>query len=343
MTEHSPHGMKTSRIEWISLSAATADAGYTDSRDVAASTDQDAVPLHALHVAGAQPGPRLLMLAGVHGDEYEGIDTILRLYEQLQPQQIAGSVTLLPAANPLAYRAGNRISPLDGVNLARAFPGRADGTPTERLAYMLHHRYIAQCDFLLDLHSGGSHYAVATFVGYDDNPASEHGRRSRAAAEAFGAEWLWGHASVAPGRTVSSAGQLGIPWLYTEAFGGRRVRPEDGELFYNGTLRLMRHLGMLSQAAAEEVRPAPSATPGLLQGDGDFDRSVTALAEGFYMPDVPLMAKVQQGDRLGTIRALSGEIIQEVLAHKKGRLVMVVGTPVVKAGDPIYMLADTAD
>ncbi|WP_420872064.1 M14 family metallopeptidase [Cohnella rhizosphaerae] len=113
------------------------------------------------------------------------METILRLYERLAPEELAGSLVMLPIANPYAYRAGTRISPDDDMNLARVFPGKPDGTVTERLACTLHD-LIAGSDFFLDLHSGGTHYAVAALAGYYHDPDSAFGRRCRAAAEAFG-------------------------------------------------------------------------------------------------------------------------------------------------------------
>lgn len=299
----------------------------------------ESVTLPVLQVTGTTSGPSLLILAGVHGDEYEGVETILRLYDSLNPNKVSGAVTLIPTANPLAYRGGTRTTPEDGLNMARVFPGDPEGAPTERLAFHLHHRFIAKASFLLDLHSGGTDYAVAALVGYNHNERTELGRKSRAAAEAFGSNLLWAHPEIAPGRTISSALQLGIPWLYTETYGGRRVRREDAELFLAGTVRLMRHLGMLQpEAAAEPLEQNEIVT---VYSDGNFDASAVSEADGFFVPAVDLNALVKEGDRIGTIYGLNGLPLQEVLAGTSGLLVMIKGTPVVKKGEPLYMLAAT--
>ena len=302
---------------------------------------QEPLAMPAMQISGAHAGPALLVLAAVHGDEYEGIETALRLFRTLDPQQVRGTVVMVAAANPLAYAAEARCSPEDGANLARVFPGRLDGSPTERIAYWLTRQLIAKSDFLLDLHSGGSHYSVATLAGYYFNEESEIGRRSREAAEAFGAELLWAHESIAPGRSVSAALAYGVPWLYTEAYGGRRIRREDAELFYGGTLRLMRHLGMLD---GQEMPGERLDAPGKLRrrriyGDGNFDKSAEACADGFFVQAVPLGAEVGSGDRIGTICSLDGQELQQVRAASGGLLVMVAGSPKVRKGDPLYMLA----
>lgn len=288
-----------------------------------------------LQIDGVRQGKTLLVLASVHGDEYEGVETALRLYRDLKPDELAGTVIIIPLANPLAYRGGTRTSPEDGVNMARAFPGNPEGTPTERIAWHLHHRFIAQSDFMLDLHSGGTHYAVSTLVGYYDNDDTEIGRQSRAAAESFGAAMLWAHASVAPGRSVSSALALGVPWLYTEAYGGRRIRREDAELFYVGAIRLMRHLGMLR---AETGADAPVAFR-RIYGDGNFDESERAESDGFFIPALPLGADIRAGEPVGSIYGFDGEVLQQVVAASAGVVVMLPGTPVVRAGEGLFMIA----
>ncbi|GAA3409135.1 M14 family metallopeptidase [Paenibacillus hodogayensis] len=321
--------------------------------------------LPVLQIDGAKPGKTLLVLSGVHGDEYEGVETVLRLYRELEPERLTGSIVLVPQANPLSYRGGTRTSPEDGLNMARVFPGQLEGMPTERIAWQLHHRFIAKADFMLDLHSGGTHYAVSTLVGYYHNDRTELGRRCREAAEAFGIELLWAHESIAPGRSVSSALELGVPWLYTEAYGGRRIRREDADAFLEGAYRLLRHLSMLapdahrpSEAAdhggdaGEETAAAAAAAdtgqgrgmqPALrrIYGDGNFDGSETAEADGFFIPGVPLSSAVEAGTAIGAIYGFDGQELHRVVAARAGVVVMLPGTPAVRKSEPLFMIAPT--
>lgn len=281
--------------------------------------------------------------AAVHGDEYEGVQTVIELGRMLSPGDIRGTLMMVPIVNGYAYRAADRLSPEDGRNLAREFPGNREGTVTERLAWHVGKSLIEQADFLLDLHSGGTYYEVPELVGYYDNDSDETGRRSRAAAEAFGFEVLWAHDQVAPGRTVSHATAHGIPWLYTEAFGGRRIRRDELLRLRQGALRLMDHLGMLADSAkwasagagtvpAQDIRYR-------LGGNGDFDGSVTAEAEGFFIPAVGLLQQVRQGDEIGVIYDVFGEIVHAYRAICDGVVVGLAGTPAVKPGSIIYTVA----
>ncbi len=295
------------------------------------------IPLHL--IKGADSGPVLLMLAAIHGDEYEGVQTIIELGRMLSPTDICGTLLMVPIANEYAYRAADRLTPEDGRNLAREFPGKREGTATERLAWHLGKGLIAKADFLLDMHSGGTYYEVPEFVGYYDNDDNDTGRRSRAAAEAFGFEVLWGHDQVSPGRTVSYAGDCGIPWLYTEAFGGRRVKYDEQQRLRQGALRLMRHLSMLAnptQWIQEEVIPEIRYR---LTGSGDFDGSVTAEEEGFFIPSVALLQNVRQGDVIGNVYNGFGETIRSYRAICDGVIVGLAGTPVLKQGALVYLIA----
>jgi len=295
------------------------------------------IPLHL--IKGNDTGPLLLMLAAIHGDEYEGVQTIIELGRMLSPADIRGTLLMVPIANAYAYRAADRLTPEDERNLAREFPGKREGTTTERLAWHLGKGLIEKADFLLDMHSGGTYYEVPEFVGYYDNDSNETGRRSKAAAEAFGFEVLWGHAQVSPGRTVSYAGDCGIPWLYTEAFGGRRVKRDEQQRLRRGVLRLMRHLGMLVNPSQWIPGEVESGIRYRLVGSGDFDGSVTAEETGFFIPAVALLQSVRQDDEIGTVYDEFGAVLRNYRAACDGVIVGLAGTPAVKRGSLIYLIA----
>src|SRR5688572_977763 len=106
----------------------------------------------ALVVNGSRPGKTLVAIAGVHGDEYEGVQALHEIYHQLDLGEMCGRLIAVPIANLAAHRAVNRHSPVDFLNLARTFPGRKEGTLSERLAHYLSKVIIARADFFIDLH-----------------------------------------------------------------------------------------------------------------------------------------------------------------------------------------------
>lgn len=293
--------------------------------------------LPVLAARGIEPGPTLLVLASVHGDEYEGIEAIPLAFGDVDPAQLAGTLVMIPICNLPAYEAAQRSSPIDGMNLARVFPGKADGTVTERIAYVLTEQFVRRADLLVDLHSGGVAYDIPTLIGYlhDDG---ELGRRSRAAAEAFGAPVLWGHPlPIPPGRSISVATEYGVPWLYTEAPGGGYARPDDVACFRRGILNVMRHLGMISGA------PETPAHPTRLVGDGNLDVVTLAPVGGYFRAQVELLERVNQGDVLGTIVDFFGESVASITAQMDGVVIMKRRVHRVQAGEGLLQVTNTLD
>ena len=100
-------------------------------------------------------GPTALLTGGNHGDEYEGPIALQQLAWQIEPAEVSGRIIILPYMNYPAFRAGTRVSPIDAVNLNRAFPGRADGTPSQKIANYINDVLVPVADIVLDYHSGG--------------------------------------------------------------------------------------------------------------------------------------------------------------------------------------------
>ncbi|MBI2951874.1 succinylglutamate desuccinylase/aspartoacylase family protein, partial [bacterium] len=119
-----------------------------------------------LCVTGAKAGPTLLVIAGVHGDEYEGVEAIPEIFSRIDPRSLRGALLMVPVCNVPAYEAATRSSPLDGLNLARVFPGDENGSVTQRIAHWITERLLKGADLLIDLHSGGVTYHMPTLVGY---------------------------------------------------------------------------------------------------------------------------------------------------------------------------------
>ncbi|MGH9644881.1 MAG: succinylglutamate desuccinylase/aspartoacylase family protein, partial [Terriglobales bacterium] len=132
------------------------DRGQNFSLDLELGSEAPGIALPLFLVRGASEGKTLVVTAGVHGDEFEGVQAILEVVAELDPSIMSVTMIAVPAANPPAFYEGTRTSPLDGRNLARSFPGAERGTPTEVLAFHLSKSIIACADFYLDLHSAGT-------------------------------------------------------------------------------------------------------------------------------------------------------------------------------------------
>jgi predicted deacylase len=296
--------------------------------------DGGQLDLPVLAAAGHADGPTLAVLAGVHGDEYEGIRAIPRIFDEFDAAELRGRLIAVPVCNVPAYRAATRSSPIDGLNLARVFPGDPRGTVTQRIAHVVTERIIAPANLLIDLHSAGVAYSMPTLVGYPyaDTPLA---RTAREAAVAFGCQVLWGHPPdpSATGRSISAAEALGIPWIYTEAAGGGRALPEDVDCYTTGVLNVMRWLGMLP--GQPETRPPRCH----LLGAGNTDAPIRVDRSGYFVSDVALLDTVASGQVLGHVLDFAGEPIEDIRAHAPGRVVMIRGLPAIHAGDGAFLLS----
>jgi N-alpha-acetyl-L-2,4-diaminobutyrate deacetylase len=191
-------------------------------------------------------GPSLLFVGGNHGDEYEGPIALLKLARTLEPEHIAGRVIILPALNLPAVLAATRVSPIDRINMNRAFPGDARGTPTLMIADYVNRHILPLVDAVVDIHSGGKTLNFLPFIGMhilSDKPLME---RTRAALLAFGAP-----VSViieefdTVGMLDTAVEDLGKVFLFTELGGGGSATAHTVAVAERGLNNMLRHFGLI--------------------------------------------------------------------------------------------------
>ena len=285
-----------------------------------------------LVIGGAKAGPVLLVSGGVHGDEYEGPLAITRLFHELEPADITGTFVGLVVANVPAFDSATRCSPIDGLNLARVFPGDANGSITRQLAYWMGQRLIGRADYYIDLHSSGSDMEMAQMVGYTlgSGPVAETRKRM---AEAFRAQVTWAHTDQASGRTLSYAIEHDIPAIYTECPASRRVSLPDTDIYQRGVRNVMRELKMLEG----DLEGSPSSY--YLTGLGNTDSALSVSRSGYFIPIPELLDWVEEGDLIGTVSDLAGNVLEEVRSPSTGYVGLRQLLPMINAGDTVFMLA----
>ncbi|MCB9967825.1 MAG: succinylglutamate desuccinylase/aspartoacylase family protein [Geminicoccaceae bacterium] len=242
-------------------------------------------------------GPHLLLLAGNHGDEYEGIIALLKLAETLGAENLAGAVTILPSLNHPAVLAGSRASPIDQGNMNRVFPGRRVGTVTEMIADFVLRELVARADVVVDLHAGGKSLDFVPSVVLHDLPVPDHMQRTMEAARAFGAPLtLLLDELDMEGMLDLHVERLGKLFLSTELGGGGGTTPERVAIAERGLQNLLVHFGLvpgrLDLPRPSRLMAAPNA---------GFVVSDTA---GILEPLVPLGAEVRSGTPLARIHAI---------------------------------------
>src|SRR5882724_5435600 len=141
-------------------------------------------------IAGLVAGPTVLITAGIHAAEYTGIEAAIRLGRAIAPEAVRGTILIIPLLNrPGFYERSIYVNPEDNDNLNRLFPGRPDGTWSERFAHALLNQVIAGVDYAIDLHAGDMIEDLVPFVGYREcGDAKVDGAAQRMLA-AYGAAW----------------------------------------------------------------------------------------------------------------------------------------------------------
>ena len=220
---------------------------------------------------GAALHPLLAVTAMVHGDEYEGFGGVLQLWKRIERRRISGSVLMLPVCNSAAARAATRRTPdaLDGLDLARVFPGSARGSFTRRLARRIWD-LVAPADVLVDLHSGGAGYEYLPMTGF-------YRARDREIAECFPIRTLWKIPSN-PGVLSYELVRRGRRAMGTEFAGEARSDPRGVAACTKGLLRIMHHLKMIAAppraTAIQRRRLLTKTSYQLTDRSGWFVRSV---------------------------------------------------------------------
>jgi len=280
-------------------------------------------------------GPTLFLMAGNHGDEYEGQVVLGRLIRDLEPSQVRGRIIILPSANLPAARAGVRVSPLDDGNLNRVFPGDPLGGPTWQIAHYISTVLMPMADCFIDLHSGGASLDYVPFVAATVIGEPEHDRRAMAALKAFGGPYgqVWRPSkrgvadSAAPRpKCISLGGEFG---------GGGVVSPAHVAYVDRGVRNLMSHLGILPSETVQ-----PQGVMKLMTSEPD-DLYTFAPDYGVFVPACTLGDTVVGGQLVGEVHAIEHpeRPPQPVYFRAAGLLICLRAIGRVEPGDCLAHLA----
>jgi uncharacterized protein len=280
----------------------------------------------------------VLLMAGNHGDEYEGQILVSQLMREIDPQAVRGQIIFLPMANFPAAEAGLRTSPLDGGNLNRSFPGDPAGTPTQVIADYIENTLLARVQYLIDLHSGGSSllYDGANMLAVEPRDAEEAGRL-RGLLAAFGLPRAFLHPPN-PAFASSAARRQGAISILTELGGGGAVQPALLRQARHGLLHLLGYVGVLTGPLVPE-RPPGETRFMRVSGSRHY---VYAYERGVYEPLVELGAEVAAGQPAARIHFPDTPLREPVTLHFAGAgLVVCKRAPAaVQRGDCLFHLAE---
>jgi predicted deacylase len=318
----------------------TAAAGTTASGTLQvpgrAGDDGTTIPISIIN--GARPGPVLALTAGVHGQEYTPVIALQRVLKTVDPKTLAGTLILVHVANMPSYL-GRTIyySPADGKNLNRVFPGKADGTLSERIAFVLTRDVIDRATHVIDLHCGDGNESLRPYSYWITTGAPEVAAGGKQLALGFGLD----HIIVDTERPVDPRASIylsntaitrGKPALTIESGGLARTDEDSISAIERGVSGVLKHLGMRADG------PAPVGRPIWIERS----EVVRSGATGIFYPAVESGHTVAEGTLLGRVTDFHGATIEEIRSPFAGEILYVIGTPAISKGEPIAFVGTIA-
>ena len=280
-------------------------------------------------------GPTALLTGANHGDEYEGAVALRKLSNSLKAEEVSGCVIIVPFLNYPAFRAGTRTSPIDRGNLNRSFPGKPDGTVTEKIADYIQRHLLPRADFVLDIHSGGKTLDFLPFacIRVLDDKAQE--ARCQAAMEAFGAPYSMHMLELdSVGMFDTAAEEAGKVFVSTELGGGGSSTARSVAIAEQGVRDFLIHC----EICKGEMSPRKSIK--LDMPDGDC--YVASMHDGLLEMCVDLGDPVNAGDVVGRVHdaTRTGSAPIEYRAGRSGILAARHFPGLIHCGDTLAVVAE---
>ena len=287
------------------------------------------IPVAVIH--GAKPGPVLALVAGSHGTEYASIIALEKLIALLNPADISGTVIIVPLINiPSFEQKVPHLNPVDKKSMNRFYPGKMDGTQTDRASYLITKQVVEQCDHLIDLHGGDTDESLRPYSYWTKTGNEKQDQISREMVLAFGLD----HIIISTERPKdpqasryleNTATTRGKPSITAEAGHAGTVEPDDVTALIDGCLNVMRYLKMTAGIATMVQRPVW------------IERIATVAREqtGIFYPLVKRGTYVEQGMKIGYVTDYFGKVSFEAHAPVAGVVLYICAVPSMTKGATI--------
>ncbi len=287
------------------------------------------IPVVVVH--GAKPGPVLAIVSGSHGTEYASIIAVEKLIGQLDPAAISGTVILLPLVNiPSFEQKTPHVNPVDNKSMNRYYPGKMDGTQTERASFLITRQVVEPSDHLIDLHGGDLDESLRPYSYWTKTGNEKQDRISREMVLAFGLDTIIISADrpkdpAASRYLENTASTRGKPSITAEAGHAGTVETDDVNALVRGCTGVLRYLKMLPGAAEMVDHPVWI----------EKIAAMTSEQTGIFYPLVRRGTYVQQGMKVGYVTDYVGKTIYEARAPEAGVVLYICAVPTMKKGDTI--------
>ncbi len=280
-------------------------------------------------VNGRQPGKVLALIAGTHGYEYTSVLALQRLLLKLDPAQMKGSVILVHLANPEAFYGRRIYVNSDGKNLNRVYPGKKDGTISERIAFAITRDVIDQATHVVDMHSGDGNESLRPYSYWMTGNDPVVDAQSKELNLAYGLDHIVidhdRSKDVRNSRYTSMTGILrGKPSITAESGGLGRTDEASIDIHFKGALSVIAHLGIMAAPSVRVEKPLWI----------DKSEVITSPATGIWEPVIDQKDSVVAGSLVGRVKDATGKVLADVRAPFAGVMLYVVLTPPITKGEP---------
>ena len=299
------------------------------------------IPITVINGLNGPAEKNVAAFGGTHGNEYEGQVSVKRLCRDLDPAAMRGKVILIPQLSQSACVANRRESPLDGVNMNRAFPGNPRGTISYRISNFVRTQILPQVHAVIDIHSGGNEAIFPLCSSFHPIPDPKQRAEIAKVAQLFDTPFIMLYSSqLHSGLLTDEAEAMGKITIGGE-FGYAESTNRKGTLHaYEGIKNVLRHYGLLPGDIVK-IDPARPSPPRFVQALNLADY-IPCPKDGVWEPLVDLGVDVREGDLLGRLHDFSDHSSEaiEIRVHRSGVISMLHFAAQIKKGFTLYVVSE---
>ncbi len=322
-------GQKSLKVGEVTAKPGEKNSGFII---VPSGNDSDKVKIPVTVIYGVKDGPVLALIAGVHGYEYPPILAMIRLAKKLDPTKISGKVIIVHVANvPSFLKRTVYYNPYDWKNLNRVFPGKINGTNSERIAFQITKEVIDQCDYLIDNHCGDGNEDLMQYLYCTETGDTDLDKGTRGLAINFNLKVIVHETGrtkdINNSKYVSNTALLrGKPAISIEAGKLGGTAEKDVIAILRGTYNVLKHLKMMDGKPELRFESVWVKEYTIIRSEHDA---------GLYYPLVSRGDHVQEGELVGYLTDYFGNVIQKVFAPYDGIILYIIATPPMSKGEPM--------
>lgn len=289
-------------------------------------------------IKGKEKGPVFTIVAGIHGYEYPPIIAVQELLKEIKPENIKGSLIIIPIANVESFQKRTPfVNPLDQKNLNTAFPGLEKGSPTEQIAHLITKEIIPNSTFFLDIHGGDANEDLLSFVCYyDRKDTAENTKKTHDLSVKSGIQYVVSYpytlAPTEPAKyAFKEATQQGITALSIEAGKLGAVQKDNVDLIKTAVYNMLENSGNYLTGKSKTVNQKST----VLLNQQDYIR---VLEDGIFYSELKSGDKVKKNQILGYITDEFGNKKHDIVSQTTGIILYKIGTPPVNKGETLFCI-----